>query len=101
MNRSVVCVILTLLLAGLLSGCPAPEPEPVDTGEAAAATEAAPLPEQVQKAVDIAKAVEAAPDRVEAILEQAVMTADEYEALLYDIAADPELSRLYNEAMAD
>jgi hypothetical protein len=90
MKRILPVGILVVLLIALTAGCPAPESE--ESGSA-------PLPEQVQKAVDIAKALEADPDRIESILEEAVMTADEYESLLYDIAADPELSRLYNEAM--
>ena len=101
MKRLLPIGILIVVLLAVTTGCPAPAPEETDGGEAAAELEAAPLPEQVQKAVDIAKALEADPDRVEAILEEAVMTADEYEAMLYDIAADPELSRLYNQAMAD
>ena len=101
MKRTVPVGALIVLLIAFTAGCPARETEESGSGEEAAVVESAPLPEQVQKAVDVARALEADPDRVEAILEEAVMTADEYEALLYDIAADPELSRLYNEAMAD
>ena len=99
MKRILPLGILIVLLVALTAGCPAPAPEESGSGEDAAVADPAPLPEQVQKAVDVAKALEADPDRVAAILEEAVMTPDEYEALLYDIAADPELSRLYNEAM--
>ncbi len=99
MKRTVPVGILIFLLIAITAGCPAPAPEENVAGEEAGVVDSAPLPEQVQKAVDIAKALEADPDRVAAILEEAVMTPDEYEALLYDIAADPELSRLYNEAM--
>ena len=99
MRRILPVGILIVLLIAVTAGCPAPETEESGSGEEAAAVESAPLPEQVQKAVDIAKGLEADPNRIEAILEEAVMTADEYESLLYDIAADPELSRLYNEAM--
>jgi hypothetical protein len=99
MKRIVPLGILIVLLIAMAAGCPAPTAEEGAAGDEAAVAESAPLPEQVQKAVDIAKALEADPNRIEAILEEAVMTADEYEALLYDIAADPELSRLYNEAM--
>ena len=101
MNRIVANGILIVLLVAVIAACPAPAPEEPATGEEAAVVEPTPLPEQVQKAVDVAKALEADPDRVEAILDEAVMSADEYEALLFDIAADPELSRLYKEAMAD
>ena len=100
MSRILSSLILTLVVVGLLAGCPAPESEDGAIVEDAAAVEIQ-LPEQVRKAVEIAKAMETDPDRVEDILGEAVMTADEYEALLYDIAADPELSRLYKEAMAD
>ena len=97
MKRTVPLGILIVILVAFTAGCPAPEQNAA--GEEAAVVEATPLPEQVQKAVDVAKALESDPDRVAAILEEAVMTPEEYEALLYDIAADPELSRLYNEAM--
>jgi hypothetical protein len=99
MKRILPLGILIVLLVALTAGCPAPAPEENVAGEEAAVAETAPLPEQVQKAVDVAKALEADPDRVAAILEEVVMTPEEYEALLFDIAADPELSRLYNEAM--
>ncbi len=101
MNRTMAIVFASGLLVAVMAGCSAPAPEQTASGEQPAVTDPVQLPEQVRKAVEIARAIEADPDRSEAILEEAVMTADEYEALLYDIAADPELSRLYNQAMAD
>ena len=101
MKTMQISAVLILAMSGILFGCPAPAPEGDAVESPAATPEAVSLPEQVQKAVNIAQAIEADPDRIETILEEAVMTADEFEALLYDIAADPELSRLYNHAMAD
>ena len=112
MNTIKVVGMLILALSCLCLGCPAPDPEEV-TADAIVEEQSAleegeepgmkvvSLPTQVQKAVDIGRAIEENPDRIEAILEEAGITADAFEELLFDIAADPELSRLYTEAMAN
>lgn len=53
----------------------------------------------VDRAVAIAQAVEAEPEQAEAILAQHGLTEDELGALLFDIAADPEQSAAYAEAL--
>ncbi|MDP1660922.1 MAG: hypothetical protein Q8L55_03320 [Phycisphaerales bacterium] len=54
---------------------------------------------RVDTAVKIAKAVEANPDRAGAVLRENGMTADAYEDLMYDIAADPAMSAEFNSRM--
>jgi len=53
----------------------------------------------VSRGASIAIAVEAMPAKADSILAAAGMTADEYEALMYRIAADTLLSRLYQNAV--
>ena len=91
-----------LLLVGcclIVAGCAAPEPEPPAQEEAAVE---APAPNDlVQKAVEIAKAIEADPDATEQILEGHGLTADEFEQMMFEISADPELSKAYEAALAE
>lgn len=104
MNRTKISVILIVLMVGFLAGCQTPAPEEEVSADVSAEESAAEgsvlIPEQVQKVVDIVKAIDADPDRTEAILEEAGMTADEYEDQLYEIAHDPELSQAYHQALA-
>lgn len=58
-------------------------------------TGAAPASDAVQQAAEIANAIEAAPDRANEILEAHGMTAEQFEALLYEIAQDPAKSEAY------
>jgi hypothetical protein len=57
------------------------------------------LPESVAHAVMIAKEIQANPDNAEAILKKHNMTREDFEQLLYDIAANADHSRLYADAM--
>lgn len=82
-----------LLLAACTGAPPADAPAP-DT-DAAADMKADEVPAQVAKALVVAKAVQADPSKAEAALEANGMSRDEFEALMYEIAADPELSRAY------
>jgi hypothetical protein len=45
----------------------------------------------------IAKAIQANPERADAILSQNGMTEQLFDDLLYEIASDPEMSRAYSE----
>lgn len=54
-----------------------------------------------ERGAEIAKEIQAAPANAEAILEEHEMTIDEFEALMYEIAADPELSERYQELLEE
>ena len=94
-------VVIALLATALLfPACSAGEAETAtrpDTPSQAAISE----PEQspVEQAIEIAKEVQADPDRAPEILQQFGLTEEEFDQLLYDIAADPELRKIYNEAV--
>ena len=83
MNRTKISVILIVLMVGFLFGCQTPAPEEdvsADvSAEESAAEDSVLIPEEVQKIVDLVKATDADPDRTEAILSEAGMTADEFE----------------------
>ena len=101
MRRITALVFPVLLLTVLVFvGCQAPAPEQTSLDMPVTELETE-LPEQVQKAVGIASAIKTSPGNSEQILAEAEMTADEFEALLYEIAADPKMSELYNRAMVD
>ena len=71
------------------------------TNESAAVGSAALTPDQealVLKAAAIAVAIAAAPDNASTVLSDNNLTADEYEALIYRISADPVLARAYEAA---
>jgi hypothetical protein len=52
-----------------------------------------------ERAAEIAGEMRAEPDRSAQILEEHDMTIEEFEALMYEVASDPELSRRYSEAL--
>jgi hypothetical protein len=98
----------TIVLMTLLLGCGGTADhgtEAVDADRPAAqtapASDTAGAEDLVARAVEIAKAIEADPDAAEAILEQHDLTIESYEALMYDISADPELTRAYEAALAE
>lgn len=104
--------MITLWLALACSAPPASEGLPATTAgasapapEASAAAPSAPapapaaqVPEKAQKAGEIARAIEAQPDRVDAILQEHGTTRSEFEALLFEIAGDPQLAVAYGRA---
>lgn len=84
-----------IVLIALLAAC-GETPEPVAEVETPPEAPAEPaVPEQVQKAVTVAAAIDKEPARVDAILQENGMTRAEFEALLYDIAEDPALAEAY------
>jgi len=89
-----------LLLIGcclIVAGCAAPEPE-----QAAQSTVAADATNDVvQRAVEIARAIEADPDAAERILEDHGLTVEQFEQMMYDISADPDLSKAYEAGLAE
>lgn len=88
-----------VLLLGACTGAPsAPsDPEPTVDGTPQATADA--VPEKVQKAVTVGKAIQAAPEDAASILSDNGMTAEEFEALLYEIAEDPALASAYAAGM--
>jgi|GEM_PF-6737474 len=54
---------------------------------------------RVDTAVRIAQSVQANPDRADAVLREHGMTVEEYEDLMYEIAADPAMSEEFNSRM--
>ncbi len=55
-------------------------------------------PNDVNAAAAIAKEIKAAPDDAEKILEKHDMTEASFEALMFEIAEDPEKSKAFTEA---
>jgi len=100
MNRTIRMMMVALPLA--LGACGQDKPaeeKPVTTEKPPAPTEEVdeedPLDPRVEKAVTIANAIAADPDSADTILESNDMDRDKFEALMYEIAKDPELSQLY------
>jgi hypothetical protein len=72
-----------------------------DTESAPPAADAdAPAMEMVQKALTIAREIEANPDQGEQILESHGMTAESFQALMVEIAEDPAMAEAYAAARA-
>ena len=84
-------IVMQLVACG---GGEAP-PAPADK----AAVEAPAEPSKGALAAQIAAEVRAAPGEAEAVLEKHEMTVAEYEALLFEVASDPELSKEYLAAL--
>jgi hypothetical protein len=57
--------------------------------------EAEPMDPRVEKAVTVANAIASNPDSADEILEKNGLDREKFEALMYEIAKDPELSQLY------
>jgi hypothetical protein len=68
--------------------------EAAEGGEAPE-VEAPSLDPKVEKAVAVANQIAASPEQADSILEEAGLDRDSFEALLYEIAKDPELSKSY------
>jgi len=52
------------------------------------------------RAAAIAREIQADPEQTEAILEDHELSIEEFEALMYEVAGDPELSERYEAAVA-
>ena len=93
---SIVVLVLLVACGGTGSG----DSAGIESGSATA-PDAAPVgtDDPVSRAVEIAKAIEADPDSAEAVLERFGLTVEQYEELMYDISADPELTRAYQAAL--
>jgi hypothetical protein len=84
-----------ILSAGIVS-CSSGGGGTTSTGNGASVMSAADQ-SKVDKAAAIAKAIQANPERADAILSQNGMTEQLFDDLLYEIASDPEMSRAYSE----
>ena len=92
--------LLTLCLAFLaLTACGGGETTEAPADAPAADAAPAPLPAKVQEAVTVAKAIRAKPDDTAAALADNGTTAAAFDALMYEIAADPALSKAFEDAM--
>ena len=84
--------ILSALLLAACSG--SADKSPASGGTAPA------IPEKAAKAARLAKELEANPDDADAILQRHGMTQQQFEDLMYEIAADETLSEAYARARA-
>lgn len=86
-------IVLTLVLAcaNEMIGCAPPVPD-------AAVPDAAEA-DDVTRAATVAKAIQADPEHAADVLAAAGMTEEELDALLFDIAGDPEKSDAYAKAL--
>lgn len=102
MNGRRTVIILAALALGACSG----EPGSTESSRRSSGTEgaaAAPAPRaltdaeraMVDKAGAVARAIEANPDGAAQILQQHGLTQEQFEGMLYDIAADPDLTAAY------
>lgn len=99
MARTAFALFLLSCLLLAAPGCGAPETEQVPaTGDVADAVD---LPDQVATAVAIARELAADPGDGEAILDRHGLTEEGFDQLMYEIAADPELTAAYQEALAE
>ncbi|MEZ4322621.1 MAG: hypothetical protein R3F61_34460 [Myxococcota bacterium] len=88
--RLALCALLTV---GFTLGCMGGEDPPPVTAPKPAATE---TPEQ--KAAAIAKALKADASKADDVLKEHGMTAEAFEALMFEIAKDPKRTDAYLEA---
>jgi hypothetical protein len=85
MKRTIPALLLGLVVLGAPAcGTSTAPTEPEGTTEPAPAADA-----EIEKAVAVLEAIGAEPARAEAILGEHGLTAEQFETLMYDIAADP------------
>jgi hypothetical protein len=97
MRRAYLLLGIALFVFSL--GCAGSEPEPAVEAEPEAGSVTAAEPEDlVTRAAEIAAAIEADPDGAEEILQRHEVTIEEFEQMMFEIAADPELSKAYEAA---
>ncbi len=95
-----------LLIAALATGCGGAE-EPAAAETEAPATEVAEAeasqPAATESAADplieLAKAIRANPGNTEALLSEAGMTVEAFEAAMFELASDPEKARAFAQAV--
>jgi hypothetical protein len=90
----------TMLALVALAACGDSTDRPVDGDlpETEAGAEAPAVPDWVTRVAAVANAIEGRPAATDSILAANDMTRDEFESRLYDIAADPALTAVYEGA---
>ncbi len=97
MLRRLSTILACIVVFLSVQGC---EPESSGTEEGATTTAAgAEFDDPLATAVTVAQAVRENPDTAEQVLSEHGMTVEQFEALMYQIAADPELSAEFEAAM--
>ena len=95
MTRLSLIVIAALTLLMSAGGCVGENGGP--DGEPSVSSDQG--TDRVSQAVIIAKEIRSNPDAAQAILERHGMNAEQFEALMFEIAEDEEMSRAYSAAM--
>lgn len=93
---------MTLLLAALFAcdpSVPTPDAAPAPGQQPGAVADPAILPPSVARAVELAKGIRADPTHADAVLTAKNATAAELDELMFQIAADPELTAAYATAI--
>ena len=97
MSRALAPALAALVI---LSACGSKDDaKPADAAAAIERPEVDTTMAVVARGASVALAVDAMPTKADSILAAAGMTAEEYEALMYRIASDTLLSRLYEGAV--
>jgi len=86
--------LTALVIAAALAACSTDSKAPA-SGDAGGGSD---IPAKSAKAAKIANEIAANPNDAEAVLERHGMTATQFEALMYEIAEDEELSEAYERA---
>jgi hypothetical protein len=98
-RRKLVLFLSVVLLVPAAACAPPTEHDSTPTASATAGATTAPagtsVPERVKTAARIARAIRADPATVDRTLQERGMTREEFDDLLYEIAADPVLSTAY------
>jgi hypothetical protein len=96
MTRAIMLVAVGASLG--LGACQSKPPESAG-GESMASAAATQLPPMVEHAVAVGKALEANPTATDSILAAHNLTRAGLDSLMYAIAADSAMARMYSEAM--
>jgi hypothetical protein len=96
-RRTAICG----LLMGMLLGGLACEEDEQKSARPTPLSETDPqgVPARAKEAIEIARALQNAPEGPEAVLRSHDMTIEQFEAKMYEVAASPELSEAFMKAM--
>ena len=94
MKRACLSLLIATIALGL--GCSGSETVPRSES-----SETSQVDERVALAAEIARAVETNPDAADEILASHDVTLEQFEEMMYDISADPELTKAYEAALAN
>jgi len=101
MIRRWILLVACSLFALCVAACEprSPETQEEGSGSAAGTPSTAEQADTVATAAEMARAIQANPGETEEILRDHNLTIDQFESLMYDIAADPNLSAQFEAAM--